>query len=129
MYGSSESVGTMNGNVTITAQWEAIQYTLLINGQTIIYTIEDEIEIPNAIPAPFGYEFSGWEVYGSPTGNWVPGEIAQALKVYSSGEKYGDANFSAKNTALNYTFTYDVQGGIEIPDKTYYSSVAQKLHG
>lgn len=130
IYGASDNLPTtMNGNVTLTAQWDAVLYELQINGQTITYSRDESITIPSAITAPFGYAFAGWEVFGLPTGNWVSGEIALADSVYPIGEKYGDASLRPKNTALSYVMTFDVQGGIYIEDLTYYSSVVQKLHG
>ncbi len=55
-------------NVTITAQWTAIEYTIIYNdtkGATnsnpATYTIEDEVTFADPTNLPKGYNFTGWD--------------------------------------------------------------------
>lgn len=83
------------GDVTLTAQWETIKYTihLDLNGGTSInnytldekpnypyydsvnmiihYTIESEFSLPNDVTRDDGYTFKGWKVTTGNVGSWI----------------------------------------------------------
>ena len=100
---------TVNGNVTMHAQWTAITYTLTynLNGGTnnstnpVNYTIENAA-ITLAAPTRAGYSFGGWYDNGTFTGTAVTEIPANST---------GDKTFHARWTATNYTITYNLNGG------------------
>ncbi|MBQ8749485.1 MAG: InlB B-repeat-containing protein [Clostridia bacterium] len=113
------TTGTM-GDLTFTAHYEPIEYTIKLNvkgGQydgstTIRYTVEsDAITLADATKK--GYTFTGWtsEEITTPT---------KALVVASGST--GNKNFTANYTAIDYTITYDYNGGTPMQYGDYKTS-------
>ncbi len=101
------------GNLTIKATWTPVEYTITYdaNGGTLsgnatqTYNIKSSFELLSA-PTRTGYVFAGWEVSG--TGhNWASAYVAGA----SLTERYGNVTLKAKWTAVDYTITYELDGG------------------
>ena len=95
-------------DLTITAQWKAIEYTITYNagGGTLpadaakSYTVEDTVTLPT--PTRAGYGFGGWYEMEDLSGTPVT-QIAKG----STGNKV----YYAKWTAGAYTITYVLDGG------------------
>jgi len=110
---------TVNGNVTLTAQWTIIQYTVNYNynggsGSPASATVNagSATTLP-ATPTRSGYRFTGW------------------YTAASGGTKVGDANASYTPTGnvtvyaqwiAQYTVTYDSNGGNSTPDSVTVDS-------
>ena len=96
-----------SGPMTFTAHWNVVQYTIsyeLNNGQAnnpTSYTIESETFTLTA-PTRDGYTFTGWTGSNSET----PEMVVQIVKG-STGDRAYTANWSI----LEYTVTYDLDGG------------------
>ena len=107
-----------DADATITAKWTPIDYTIKCNtggGQIASYptsyTIEsDTIIIPQ--PTKSGYTFAGW------TGS--NGNTPQKTVTISKGST-GDKTYDANWTLINYTISYDLQGGTMSGQKTSYN--------
>ena len=118
----------LSGNVTLTAQWTPITYTITYDlaGGTAggsypeQYTVENaDIQIPD--PARLGYEFLGWTGtdLDSPTKNLV-------IPKGSTGDRAYTANWSAKE----YTITFNTDGGTTIAAITqnYGTTIAKPIN-
>ena len=114
-----------DADATITAKWTPIDYTIKCNtggGQIASYptsyTIEsDTIIIPQ--PTKSGYTFAGWT--GS-NGN-TPQKTVTISKS-STGDKTYDANW----TPIDYTISYDLQGGAINGQPTKYTIESPTLN-
>lgn len=105
------------GNVSITANWTPHNYTISynLNGGTAnnktSYTIENEKFTLNA-PTKKGYTFAGW------TGS--NGTTAQKSVSIDKGTT-GNKSYTANWTPINYTITYNLDGGTISGQKTSYT--------
>ncbi|MDR1428751.1 MAG: InlB B-repeat-containing protein [Spirochaetaceae bacterium] len=107
---SFTAASAVTGNITVYAQWTIVSYTITynLNGGTNnaanppSYTIESP-GITLAAPDRTGYGFGGWYDNASFTGS--------ALTEIPSGST-GKKTFYAQWTALTYTITYTLYGGI-----------------
>ena len=110
-----------HGNITLTAQWTPITYTVSYNAnggsgapssQTKTYGVN--LTLSSTKPTRTGYTFSGWNTNSGGTGT-----------SYSAGGTYtGNANLTlyAKWTPITYTVSYNANGGSGAPGnqtKTY----------
>jgi uncharacterized repeat protein (TIGR02543 family) len=103
--GDSIAAGS-TGNKTFTAQWTAIAYTITyeLNGgvnhadNPATYTVESAT-ITLKAPTRSGYDFAGW------TGS-------NSIAAGSTG----DTIVAAQWTAINYTVTYELNGGVNHTD-------------
>ena len=87
-------------NVTLTAKWEAIEYSIKYNldGGTLEssktkYTVEEEVELPT--PTKEGYKFLGWELDGKAITKISKGTMKN-LELVAKWEKevvYSNINF------------------------------------
>ena len=100
------------GECTLYAQWEAEEYTITYdaNGGTLLAT-EEKIKYNSKygelqVPEREGYSFLGWFTEAQ------DGEHVTAETICR-----GNAIIYAHWTAEEYTLTYDVNGGQELPDK------------
>ncbi len=97
-------------NVTLDAVWEATTYSISyhldggINDHSnpSSYTIESD-DIALSSPSKAGYAFDGWY------SDSAHSEKVAAIKKGS----YGDVDLYAKWTAITYSITYDLNGGID----------------
>ena len=88
------------GNKTFTASWKVITYTItydLVGGKNndenpTTYTVEDEVVLQ--VPTKLGYEFIGWSDNGK-------------IEKGSTGDK----TFTAKWKVIEYSITYELDGG------------------
>ncbi len=100
-------------HVTLEAIWKATDYSISyhLDGGTNSdenphsYTVESQ-EIVFLSPAKRGYDFQGWYLDQS--------FETKATKI-SSGS-YGDINLYAKWKAIDYSLTYDLNGGVNSDD-------------
>jgi uncharacterized repeat protein (TIGR02543 family) len=103
------------GNVTLTAQWTAISFTVTYvdNGATTAhvggdatYTTGSAFDLPTTAPARNGYSFAGWQLTGShATTASLTVEDTTALPA-----GYGNVTLTARWTAVANTVTYDDNG-------------------
>lgn len=116
MDGNTFTMG--DADATITAKWTPIDYTIKCNtggGQIASYPTSynintDTITIPQ--PTKPGYAFAGW------TGS--NGNTAQKTVTIPKGST-GDKTYNANWKAIDYTISYDLQGGIMSGQKTSYN--------
>lgn len=116
MDGNTFTMG--DADATITAKWVPIDYTIKCNtggGQIASYPTSynintDTITIPQ--PTKPGYAFAGW------TGS--NGNTAQKTVTIPKGST-GDKTYDAHWTPINYTISYDLQGGTMSGQKTSYN--------
>lgn len=116
MDGNTFTMG--DADATITAKWVPIDYTIKCNtggGQIASYPTSynintDTITIPQ--PTKPGYAFAGW------TGS--NGNTAQKTVTIPKGST-GDKTYDAHWTPINYTISYDLQGGTASGLKTSYN--------
>ncbi len=110
------------GNVTLIAVWEPIEYTLTFDldngsydGATVYnYTIEDTLNIIE--PTRTAYTFIQWAVKES-VGNWIENEY---IKVTEAPEgKYGNVTLVAQWNTIQYTMSFNSDGGSTFADRTY----------
>ena len=98
----------VTSDLTITARYTAIEYpiTYNLNGgastNVTKYTIEDEINLVN--PTKNGYNFLGWYLNSS-----FDGETVTKINRGSTGPK----EFYAKWEAIDYSITYNLNGGTQ----------------
>ncbi|MCL2522126.1 MAG: InlB B-repeat-containing protein [Erysipelotrichales bacterium] len=101
---------TIADNVTLVAEWTANTYTITfeVNGGNAItdmtVTFGTEVLLPTATKT--GYTFDGW-LYGS----------NPILQTIHFNWDY-NITLSARWTANTYTITFDVNGGVYLPDMT-----------
>ncbi len=107
----------LDSNVTLTAQWTAINYTITYNknGGTLAgihngdYTIEQTITLPNATHmTKAGYTFEGWYT----TETLDAGTKVTKIQTGSTGNKVFWANW----TINGYSINYNLDGGTNPDD-------------
>ncbi|MBR5619535.1 MAG: InlB B-repeat-containing protein, partial [Clostridia bacterium] len=125
VYPSGTNLNGMFGDVTLTAQWTAMQYTITFdpngaeyyptpNANTMSYTIESEDEL--GAPDRPGYEFLGWLVVES-EGNWLPaGSTYRSTTIVT--RKYGDVTLQAMWEENVYNITYVLTEGASVDPET-----------
>ena len=95
------------------AHWEATKYTITYDldggieaepANPTSYTIEEECIIENK-PTKEGYNFLGW------TGTDIEDAVEESISI-SEGST-GNREYKANWEAINYTITYELDGGIE----------------
>ena len=102
----------MTGDITLTAQWKAIDYTVTFNtaGGTpllpMTYTVESSLVLPT--PTREAYMFTGWVTL--PEGNSI-GIIPVGTCT--------NLSLMAQWKAVEYTVTFDAGAGSPIPNMTY----------
>ncbi|MDR1299037.1 MAG: InlB B-repeat-containing protein [Oscillospiraceae bacterium] len=103
------------GPIVLVANWTAINYaiTYVTDGDPVAdgaYTIETGAAALAAPGDRLGYDFDGWYDNAGFTG--------EAVETIEVGE-IGDKEFYANWTPIEYTITYNVNGGADIADGTY----------
>ncbi len=128
-FGESATTSGKYGNVTLTAQWTADNYTLTFDGNgvanpdDVVYTIESTGTLPT--PTRTGYTFNGWKPADS-VGAW------DANTTYAGGTslegKHGTVKLVAQWTANTYTVKYNANGGTgSMDDSTHTYEVYSNL--
>ncbi len=110
-----------HGNVTLVAKWEKIEYTLTFNlngGEydgakeyAVTYTIEDDLAM--IAPTRTAYTFNYWRVPNDINIGtaWTAGTYFYLTDVLS--EKYGDVTLIAEWQPIQYTVSFNADGGTE----------------
>lgn len=107
---------TFNNNTTLYAKWTANTYSILINengGSAVSdtsYTVSTNSQEKtfSRPTAPTGQEFSSWSI----TQNSNPvSSITGDNTITVAANAYGDITIKANWSYINYTITYDLQGG------------------
>ncbi len=98
----------LTGDLTLTAQWEAIEYTIsyVLNGGTngenpAAYTVEMKEPITLNAPSRTGYTFAGW---------FDADENGSQITAVAGG-KTGNITLYARWTANTYTVVFNANGG------------------
>jgi len=106
------------GNRTYTANWTPINYTISynLNGGSVssnktTYTIETETFTLNN-PTRLGYNFVGWSGTGL---------SSNTTNVSITKGSYGNRTYTANWTPINYTISYNLNGGTVSSNKTTYT--------
>ncbi len=113
------------GNVMLIAKWEPIVYTLtfdlgngIYNDSTenyvVAYTIEDTLEIIK--PDRTAYTFFQWKVKDN-VGNWIANEYIGLADVVNG--KWGNVTLVAMWNAIQYTMSFNSDGGSTFADRNY----------
>lgn len=123
--GDSYTMGTENA--TLYALWTPKTYKITYNlngGQTAVknkntYTIETATFTLNN-PTQRGYEFKGW------SGSNLIGNENKTVSIETG--VYGELTFTANWTAIDYSITYNLEGGINNSANPTTYTVEQELH-
>ena len=143
---SNTSMVSDYGNVSI----DNNGYELAVNGKTLIlkatpytitynlkggtgveksqtYNIETNLTLYGT-PNRAGYTFGGWKVTTA-SGNWKKDATFTASQNVGTG-KYGSPTLTAQWTPIQYTITYELNGGTGVEkSQTYNSDTNLKLYG
>ena len=112
-YAPNSGITNMYGNITFTAQWKPITYTITYDlaGGTVAtankteYTVETEAFTLNN-PSKTGYTFAGW------TGTGLDGATKDVTVAKGTT---GNREYKATYTANTYTVSFDANGGTVNP--------------
>ncbi len=110
------------GNITLIAVWEPIEYTLTFDlhggeydGDTVYtYTIEDKLNIIE--PTRTAYTFIQWAVKEN-AGNWIANEYVKPTDMPEA--KWGDVTLVAQWQTIQYTMSFNSDGGSTFADRNY----------
>jgi len=108
-----------SGNVELTAEWEAVEYSIVFTEAELddmSYTIEEGIELP--VPAKEGYEFTGWEIVES-EGNWEDVETIPAEDPELEAGYFGNVELKALWTPLEYSIVFTETAETDPAEMTY----------
>lgn len=128
-----------NGNITLQAKWELITYdaTFDLNGGNIAgdssdvvreYNVNKVFQFPQGVQKNY-YTFDGtFKVY-SPGGSWkVDENVSYDAGSTSELGNYGDVTFVAQFTPIQYTVTYNSNGGSSVDDETLKTYNYESTH-
>ena len=121
MYNSGDTFTMPADDVTLTAQWTAIDYTVTYSGNgsdggvvpsdNTVYHYQDEVTVLSDEPTRTGYTFAGW---------------SDGTNIYEAEGTFDmpadDVTLTAQWTAIDYTVTYSGNGnrGGVVPDAATY---------
>ncbi len=132
-YPAGFSLNGKNGNITLQAKWEIVPYTATfdLNGGNIAgdtsavvrdYNVNKVFQFPQGLQKNY-YTFDGTFKVSSPAGSWKKDDnVTYAAGSNSVLGEYGDVTFIAQYTPIQYTVTYNSNGGSSVDDesvKTY----------
>lgn len=107
------STGTITSATTLYAEWAPVDYTVSFDSQGGSSVPDETVAfggtatMPSA-PSQTGYTFDGWFTASSGGSVWN----------FATGTITGDTTLYAQWTAIDYTVTFDSQGGTSVPDQT-----------
>ena len=116
-YSAGETFTMPNSNVTLTAQWQVVSYTITYNtdGGSAVeaqnYTIETDVTIA-AAPTKAGYSFDYW-LATTAEGSWGLNDRYEANEGVSTGN-YGNVTLTAQWIAKDVTVTIHTYSNDEI---------------
>lgn len=126
VYTAAQNISNMYGDVTLTAQFAPKTYYITYfsdesgtvqYGDAVPYSIAESFTL-NTYSAN-GYTFDGWKVKSvADGGGWTADSVMPAGE-YDSGFYYGDVELVPSLSLVNYTISFDSDGGTLIPNKTY----------
>lgn len=103
-----------NKNVTLTANADAIEYTItyILEGGTSVvtsqkYTVNDVIQLPT--PTKEGFKFTGWKVTAG-NSEWVLNHVYSLDQLTIASGQYGDVTLTAQWHQETYTVTWIADG-------------------
>ena len=119
IYTANQSVTGKYGNVILTAEFTPCEYTVEFQDEngvelkpTQTYKTGDTVTLPEYTQN--GCMFDGWTVI-SDSGNWGVGSKLSG----TVSDKYGNVVFKPSLTAIEYTITFDPDGGTPVPPLKY----------
>ena len=120
------ATGTSWGNVSFTAQWTPIEYTITFNASgdnnelpdAMTYTIESTDVIPAATRE--GYELNGW-IVSVGGGNWTQGATIAAA--YTLLQNYGNITLTPVWQVRTYTLTWISEDYTQYSEAEYGSAI------
>ena len=124
--GADYLISNKYGNVVVEAQFDPIGYEITYLdkdgaqiGETQAYNIESD-DVMIRTYAKDGYTFDGWEVIADASApNWNNGSILQPGGPLAANIYYGDVTLKAKLTPIDYTVTFDANGGMPLAALLY----------
>ncbi len=123
-YNATASIANKYGDVTLTAQFDPISYTVTYQnadgeqiGAAVSYTIEDTLTLDAYTEN--GYTFEGWQVVSVDNGGgWNAGDMMEAGDL-TANMYYGNVVLQAILTPVEYKLTFIPDGGTAYPQKSY----------
>ncbi|MBQ7682052.1 MAG: InlB B-repeat-containing protein [Oscillibacter sp.] len=129
-YTSASAAGLYNDNVTLTAQWTAIEYNVsyvsdigTAPATPTTYTIETPYSTLFPDMTVTGYTFKGWKVSGTPAGSWT----AEAYQATDSNETTAGLYSTNAGDAVVLEAQWDVAGYYKAVTYMYAASSSEKL--
>lgn len=143
-YTAGQSLNGKNGHIWLKATWEETPFTATFNydsvpaGATgltatpngqVNYNVNNTFTFPQNATKPY-YTFNGanngWKVT-TPDGSWSSGAPFNAGSTTSVGN-YGNPTFTAQYTPIQYTITFDPNGGGDVPSNYDPDHISNKFH-
>lgn len=124
--GANDSISGKYGNVTVVALFSPIGYHITYQdkdgaqiGEAQAYNIESD-DVMIRTYAKDGYSFDGWEVISDASApNWANGSVLQPGGPLAANIYYGDVILKARLTPIDYTVTFDANGGLPLASLPY----------
>lgn len=123
-YLATAAIVNKYGNVTLTAQFEPVSYTITYKnehgeqiGAAVSYTIEDTVSLNSYSVA--GYTFDGWKVVSVTAGGGWMADSVLAAEELGANMYYGNVVLEPVLTPVEYKLTFVSDGGTTYPQKTY----------
>lgn len=127
-YADKAEIKELYGNVTLSANWEAIEYTVTLKAKdgegsitsavTTAYNFDSTVDFSKFTAKRDGYTLTGWKVV-SAQGKW------ENNKVYATDartqEMYGDVTLEPQWTANEYEITFHSPYGGSVPAVIKYT--------
>ncbi|MBE6839488.1 MAG: hypothetical protein E7507_08140 [Ruminococcus sp.] len=103
------------GNITVQAQWTAVEYTLTYDtnggdlpaGARTTYTYDDVATLPT--PTKTGYSFTGWRITASDSDTSIIGNLITGLN-----NNHGNLTLKAEWSVNTYTISFESNGGTTV---------------
>lgn len=123
-YLATAAIVNKYGNVTLTAQFEPVNYTITYKnengeqiGAAVNYTIEDTVTLNNYTVN--GYTFDGWKVVSVTSGGGWNVDAVMTAGDLDANMYFGNVVLQAILTPVEYKLTFIPDGGTSYPQQSY----------
>lgn len=130
-YTTASEIKGMYGNVTLTASFSPIEYSIEFTNadgvEAISYDMQTTVSLPTYEKA--GYTFGGWRVVSVTDGDgWILNGVCQPGEI-EAGTRYGNVVLEPVLTANEYSVTFISDGGTPYADLQYTTESTDTLPG